>query len=192
MNKPTIASKQVEASLLNGLNGLGFGTSANFGIVGKYPLNKKIYLGSTIEYSGWSSTNSCDCNDSIATSENSLSFFQISAFLQYYLINKLYAYPEISFNFLGVKVNEESRRGTIGFSKTYPRIGIGLGVGYELALSEDVAFDLSVKAQLPNFLLTKDKDNSIVESTSLINSKLFKEEAQILILSFNIGILFSL
>jgi len=192
VNKPTSATKSVQNSLLNGFDGLNYGLTYNFGIVGKYQLSEKLYLGTNIEYSGWESTNSCNCNDTVSKSENKLTLLHFGIFSQYFLFKILYVSPEISLNFLGVKVIENSNRGNLDFSKSYPRIGAGLGVGYEIQLTKKFALDISAKGQFPNILLRKENSNANSESESLINSKNETKEAMLFILSFNIGILFSL
>ncbi|OGU16088.1 MAG: hypothetical protein A2X61_13325 [Ignavibacteria bacterium GWB2_35_12] len=192
VNKPTTATQYVQQSLLNGLNGLGFQSTYNFGIVAKYTLSKKFLLGANIEYSGWKSINSCNCNDTIGKSENKLTLFHFGFFLQYFIYKNLYAVPEISFNILGARVTENSVRGNLDFSKSYPRIGAGLGLGYEIPLTNKFTFDLSAKRQFLNLLLNKENHNTNSESESLINSKNETKEATLFILSFNIGILFTL
>jgi opacity protein-like surface antigen len=192
VNKPTTASKDVQQSLLNGFNGLGFGQAINLGVVVKYPLTEDIYLGADVEYAGWKSTNSCNCNDNIDKSENSLSLLHFGLLSQYYLFDKLYASTELGLNLLGAKVTENSTRGNLDFSKSYTRIGAGLGVGYELPLMDNFALDISAKGQFPNLLLGQENTGTNTPSESLINAAGETKESTLFILSLNIGLLFSL
>jgi hypothetical protein len=189
VSKPTVATMEVQQSLLNGLDGLGYGPTVNLGVVAKYPLSDKFYLGANIEYSGWKSTNSCNCNDIVGKSVNSLTMLNFGVFSQYVLFYNFYIAPEISFNLLNAKVTENSSRGNLDFSKSYPRIGMGLGVGCELPLTNKFALDVSAKGRFPNLLLGKENNGN---SESLINSKNETKEALLFILTFNIGLLYSL
>ena len=189
VNKPTTATETVQSSLLNGLDGLGYGPTINFGIIGKYPFSEKLYLGASIEYSGWNSENSCNCNDNIYKSENSLTMLHFGVFAEYFLYDKFYVSPELSLNLFGVNVSEYSNRGILDFSKSYPRIGGGLGVGYEFPLTDKFTIDISAKGQFPNLLLGKENSGY---SESLINSSGETKEAMLFLLSFNLGLLFSL
>jgi hypothetical protein len=192
VNKPTTATMNVQQSLLNGLDGLGYQSTYNIGIVAKYPLSQKYLSGINIEYSGWKSTNSCNCYDSVGISENKLTMIRFGFFIQYFIYKNLYVIPELSFNLFGVNITENSLRGNLDFSKSYTRIGAGLGLGYEILLTSKYSLDLTAKGQLPNLLLGKENNNSNSESESLINSKNETKEATLFILSFNIGILLSL
>ena len=187
--KPTTATQNVQQSLSNGLNGLGFGSTISMGVIAKYPLSEKFLLGANIGYSGWKSENSCNCSDKIGTSTNSLTFLQFGALAQYFLFDKFYATVELNMNMFGVKATENSNRGNLDFSKSYNRVGAGIGFGYELPVWYKFAFDFSVKGQLPNLLLGQENTGS---SESLINSAGNTKEAMIFIISFNIGLLFSL
>jgi len=193
VNEPTTATKEVQPSLLNGLNGLGFGTTYNFGIIGKYSVSELMLIGANIEYSGWKSINSCNCDDEeFGKSENSLSLLHFGIFYHYFLYENLYAGPEIGFNFFNVNVVENSSRGELDFSKSYTRVGLGLALGYEYLLSKQFALDISAKAHFPNLILGQENTNPTVDSESLINSKDKIAEANIFLISFNIGLLFSI
>jgi opacity protein-like surface antigen len=189
VNKPKIAVKDVQQSLLNGLDGLGYGPTINFGAAVKYPFSETYYMGVTAEYSGWQSNNSCNCNDVIGKSENSLSLLHFGLLSQYYLIDNLYASIELGLNLLDAKVVENSNRGVLDFSKSYTRIGAGLGLGYEIPLTDIFALNISAKGQFPNLLLGEENSGKF---ESLINSGTDTKEATLFLLSLNIGLLFSL
>ncbi|MFH1050438.1 MAG: hypothetical protein V1779_05835 [bacterium] len=193
VNKPTTATKEVQPSLLNGLDGLGFGTTYNFGVTGKYPVSESMLLGANIEYTGWSSINSCNCQDEeFGKSENSLSLLHFGIFYHYFLYENLYAGPEFGINFFNVNVTENSSRGELDYSKSNSIIGFGLAIGYEYPLSKQFALDITAKAQFPNLLLGKENTNPSIDSESLINSQDETAEANLFLISFNIGLLFSI
>ena len=192
VNKPTTATKAVDKSLLNGLNGLGYGSTINFGAVVKYPLSKKINLGTNLEYFGWKGEYNCDCIDTVSRSNNSLTLVHLGIFLQYAIYRNLYVAPEISLNVFGAKATENSNRGILDFSKSYTRIGIGLGIGYEIDISSNMALDLFAKCQAPNLFLGSTNSINYKEAEALINSKSSRDESTIFIISFNIGLLYSL
>ena len=91
-----------------------------------------------------------------------------------------------------MNVTENSSRGNLDFSKSYTRIGVGLLLGYEIPLSNKFTVDIFAKGQFPNLLLGKESSDPNSESESLINSKNETAEAKLFLISFNIGILFSL
>ncbi len=193
VNKPTTATKEVQTSLLNGLDGLGFGTTYNIGVTGKFPLSELFLSGANLEYSGWESINTCNCQDEeFGKSENSLSLLHFGIFYHYFLYENLYAGPEIGFNFFNVNVTENSSRGELDFSKSYTRIGLGISIGYEYPLSKQFALDISARGQFPNLLLGQENTNPTADSESLINSKDETAEANLFLISFNIGLLFSI
>lgn len=189
VNKPTTATREVQKSLLNGFNGLGFAQTFNFGIVAFYPLNDKIYLGMGIDYSKWESINSCNCNDTLGMSVNSLTMLDFAFIAQYFLYDKLYSKTELGLNILGAKVIENSNRGNLDFTKSYPRIGAGLGIGYEIWIIDKLSLDISAYGLFPNLILGKENNGN---SESLINSKGEKNEANLIIISFKVGLLYSL
>jgi opacity protein-like surface antigen len=189
VNKPTTAAKDIQQSLLNGFDGLGFGPTVNLGVVVKYPLSETFYLGANVEYSGWKSNNSCNCSDNIDKSLNSLNLIHFGLMTQYYLYDLLYASGELGLNLLDAKATENSNRGNLDFTKSYTRIGAGFGLGYEIPLTNKYSIDLSAKGQFPNLFLGED---NLGNSESLINSTGNSNEATIFILSLNIGFLFSL
>jgi opacity protein-like surface antigen len=192
VNKPTTATKDVQQSLLNGFDGLGFGQTINFGIIAKYPLSESFYFGAGIEYSGWKSENSCNCNNIVDNSQNSLSLLHFGLLSQYYLLGKLYTFAELGLNFLGAKVNENSNRGKLDFTKSYTRIGAGLGVGCEFPLMNNFALDITAKGHFPNLLLGQENTGTNTPSESLISATGETKESTLFILSLNIGLLFSL
>lgn len=99
INKPTSATSKVQQSLLNGLNGLGYGYTMDIGIIVKYPLSANIILGGNIEYSGWKSINSCNCIDSVSKSENNLDLLQFGFLAQYSFYDKFFSFIEINLKF---------------------------------------------------------------------------------------------
>jgi hypothetical protein len=190
VNKPTTATNEVQKSLLNGLNGLGFGTTYNIGIIAKYTLSEKFLLGANLDYSAWKSKNSCNCQGTdFGKSENSLANLHIGIFSHYFLYENLYAGPEFSLNIFDVKVTENSTRGNLDFSKSYTRIGAGITAGYEIPLSDLFTIDIFAKGLFPN-LLANSSTNSVSES--LIQSKNETTETKLFLISLNIGILYSL
>ena len=193
-NSPKFGSATVQKSLLNGLDGLGFANSFNLGIYGKYSLSNKLYLGANIGYTKWGSDNSCNCQpvDS-GLSQNSLSLYHFSVFAQYYFAYDFYMAPELSMNTFAVSVQENhSTRGTIDFSKNYLRIGAGLALGYSYRLAKFMELDANIKFQALNVLLAKDFNKTDTESQALINSSDSVKESIIMLVSANLGILFSL
>ena len=196
INSPSVATDSVQRSLMNGLDGLGYGTTYNLGLTAKYPLYEKFYLGANLSYTGWKSKSECQCGADSGSSENALSMFHFAIVPQYYFFMNFYAAPEISFNFFNAKVTENSiRRGKLDFNKSYTRIGAGLGVGYELPLTKRFSLDLSAKGQFPNLLMGKDNtgvDLNKNDSESLINQKDEAKEAMLFIFSLNLGVLFAL
>jgi len=193
-DSPKFGSATVQKSLLNGLDGLGFANSINFGIFGKYPLTSDLYLGSNIGYTRWNSDNSCNCQpiDS-GQSQNSLSLYHIGVYAQYYFANDIYFAPEISFNSFAVKVLENhSTRGTLDFSKNYLRIGTGLALGYSIRVAKYMELDANIKLQALNILLGKDFNLKDTESQALINATNSTKESVILLFSVNLGLLFYL
>jgi opacity protein-like surface antigen len=193
-NAPKNSTALVQQSLLNGRDGLGYKFTYNAGLYAKYPFSPKFYLGANISYSGWKSTTSCNCTDSLlGKSENSLGFFQITIMPQYFFFNNFYVAPELNLNMFSVNVKENnSKRGNLDFSKSYTRLGVGIGVGYEYPITKKLALDISAKTQLTNLLFKKDDDPNTPESESLINSGTNTTEASVMVLSINLGILFLL
>jgi hypothetical protein len=152
INKPTSAEQVVQNNILNGLDGIGYKSSITGTLAIYYSLSESTHLGISLTYAGWKSENNLICNNQNAgKSENSISILQISPSILHYLFDKLYIISEISYNHVFVSVNEtNSKRGNYSFSQYYPRIGIGLSVGYEYPLS--TMFDLNVygKVQMIN------------------------------------------
>jgi hypothetical protein len=191
-DKPTTASKNVDLSLLNGFNGLGYGAAFNIGAILKYPFSRDFYFGGDVDYTSWKSENNCNCTDVITKSVNTLSLYHFGVFSQYFLVDNLYVTPELGLNIFGVKVTENSSRGKIDFSKNYTRLGLGISLGYELPLAPEFSVDFTIKGHIPNLLLTSENKVGYVESESLVNSIGETKEATIVVLSFNLVILFSL
>lgn len=190
-NAPKISSALVQQSLLNGRDGLGYKFTYNAGLCAKYPFSPKFYLGANISYSGWKSTTSCNCPDSLfGKSENSLGLFQITILPQYFFFDNFYIAPELNLNMFSVNVKENNtKRGSLDFSKSYTRLGVGIGIGYEYPVTKKLALDISAKTQLTNLLFKKDNDPNTPESESLINSGSNTTEASVTILTINLGIL---
>ena len=190
-NAPKFGTPAVQKSLLNGLDGLGFANSVNFGIFGNYPISSKISLGANLEYSQWKSDNSCNCQDTGGgLSHNSLFLYHLALFAQYKFLYGFYIAPEINLNTFAVQVQENnSKRGTLDFSKNYFRIGSGLALGYDYKLAQFIGLDANFKIQALNILLGKDFNPDDSESQALINSVNSTKESVILLFSFNLGFL---
>ncbi|MCX6152760.1 MAG: hypothetical protein NT007_01230 [Candidatus Kapabacteria bacterium] len=186
---PSSASTNVHANLLNGLDGLGYNFTYNVGFILKFPLNESFYIGSSLQFSQWSSSNKCNCLDNTAASQNTLSMAHTAISPQYYIYNGLFVFSEISFNIFFVDISEKSNRGTIEFSDLYPRFGSGLGLGYEYRLSESKSIELSVKAILPNLFLKNDNFFNH-ESEALITSNNSLKEANVILLFLNLSVTF--
>ena len=198
-NIPTKALSTTQKSLSNGLNGLGYNATFNLGILAKFPITGNFLLGGAVNYSSWSSKSKCSCKDNFTyNSENTLTNIQVSVNAYYYFasVSKIdfYVEPEINFNMLNAKaVESASKRGTLDFSKMYPRIGAGIGLGSEIPLIEKLGIDFNVKYQMLNLLLGKENKeiNYTTESESVVNEENNSKEAIISVFSINIGLIYS-
>lgn len=188
---PKTGTATVQKALLNGLDGLGYGITHDIGLLAKYSLDDNIMLAGALTYLRWKSENSCNCLDTSAVSTNILSSVSFSLSPQFRFLKSFYIAPELNFNSFSVKVTEfNSKRGNLDFSKNYFRIGTGLILGYYHKMVRYVDLDLSVKYQIPNLLLAKSFNPSDTESQAILNDTNSTNESLIMILSFNIGILF--
>jgi hypothetical protein len=197
-NIPTKALSTTQKSLSNGLNGLGYNATFNVGILAKFPIKGDFWLGGGLNYSSWSSKSNCSCKDIFTyNSENTLTNIQVSVNAYYYFdsFSKIvfYVEPEINLNLLNAEATETaSKRGTLDFSKMYPRIGAGIGLGSEIPLTKNIGIDFNVKYQMLNLLLGKENKeiNYTTESESVINEENNKKEAIISVFSINIGLIY--
>jgi hypothetical protein len=189
---PKIYDKASE-SLMNGLDGLGFKSSYIIGIQSKFNLSYGFWLGSSFSYSSWLSNNSCK-NGPIpkVNSENFLSLFTFSIIPNYYLTDFLYLGAGADVNLFSVDVKEiGSQRGDFEFQQKYSRLGLCLEAGTDFQLFKDMSLDISVKAQLVNFIGRHDDNPATIQSEALISPQGSTLESHILLLQINLGIMFS-
>ena len=196
-NQGSVATQQ---SLVNNLNGLGYKSTANFGITSRFPITGRFWIGGNLNYSSFTSQNKCNCSGGVLlyNSENTLAIFQISVLPYFYFANIYkticYIAPEINMNMFMVSVKEMgSRRNTMDFSKTYPRLGLGISLGSEIHLMDKISLDINVKSQALNLFLAKDNSSLTFTGTSqsLINKAGEFKETLITLFQINLGILYS-
>ena len=191
-NKPQAATPKVQQSLLNGFDGLGFKSTYDLGIIIRYSLSKKFRIGSDISFTGWKSQINSNLPDSIWKSNNSLSMAGFALLMQYNFFGNFYITPELTYNLFNVNTTENDiYRGTVNFSKSYSRIGAGIGLGYELPVYQQFSLDIFAKARVPNLLMIHSINTNFNESQSIINSGTNTIESSILMLSLNLGLTYS-
>jgi hypothetical protein len=190
---PTIFSKTVEKSLTNGLNGIGYGTGFSVSGILMNNITSHILLSLEGTYSKWTSNNTQSYEDNkIVSSVNSMTIIQFSLGLRYFYHSNFYFNPEVTANIIPISVKENDTRGVIDFSKTYYRIGAGIGVGTYFRLIKNLDVDVNLKAQAINLLLRKEDDLNTPESEALIKSFGNTKEEIINLITLKFGLIYSL